>query len=70
MRDKQVFIHIFQNALFGEGTYLSSELAISLQYSPHGRGWEYSMLGDRLSCVAVCEMIDNPEWVKCQTKGR
>ena len=63
-----VFSYPFQNALFGEGTYLSSELTISLMYSPHGRGWSNSSIGTSLSCVAVAEMIDLPS-VKCQTKN-
>jgi poly[ADP-ribose] polymerase 16 len=54
--------------VFGEGTYLSSELSVSLHYSPMGRSWERSNLGDKLSCVAVCEMIDDPS-VKCQVKN-
>ena len=53
--------------MFGEGTYLSGELSVSLHYSPMGRSWERSGLGDKLSCVAVCEMIDDPS-VKCQVK--
>lgn len=57
-----------QVGVFGEGTYLSGELSVSLHYSPMGRSWERSSLGDKLSCVAVCEMIDDPS-VKCQVKN-
>ncbi|KAH9500858.1 Protein mono-ADP-ribosyltransferase parp16 [Bulinus truncatus] len=53
--------------LFGEGTYLSSELSVSLIYSPNGEGWRNSCVGAQLSCVAVCEMIDDAS-VKCQIK--
>lgn len=59
--------HMNKVGVFGEGTYLSSELSVSLHYSPMGRSWERSSLGDKLSCVAVCEMIDHPS-VKCQVK--
>ncbi|XP_048732286.1 protein mono-ADP-ribosyltransferase PARP16-like [Ostrea edulis] len=59
--------HLNKVGVFGEGTYLSSELSVSLHYSPMGRSWERSSLGDKLSCVAVCEMIDDPS-VKCQVK--
>ena len=59
---------LFQNALFGEGVYLSGELSVSMPYAPTGTGWRRSLLGSMLSCVAVCEMIDDPS-VKCQIKG-
>ena len=54
--------------MFGEGTYLSSELSVSLDYSPYGHGWDKSSMGDKLSCVAVCEIIDD-ESVKCKMHG-
>lgn len=60
--------HMNKVGVFGEGTYLSGELSVSLHYSPMGRSWERSSLGDKLSCVAVCEMIDDPS-VKCQVKN-
>jgi len=54
--------------MFGEGTYLSSELSVCLHYSPNGTGWDHSVVGKQLSCVAVCEIIDDPS-VKCKTHG-
>ncbi|XP_022368052.1 mono [ADP-ribose] polymerase PARP16 isoform X3 [Enhydra lutris kenyoni] len=56
-------------SLFGEGTYLTSDLSLALIYSPHGLGWQRSLLGPILSCVAVCEVIDHPD-VKCQMKKK
>lgn len=56
-----------KNSLFGEGTYLSSELSVCMHYSPSGPGWPKSILGDRLSCTAVCQLIDHPD-VKCQLR--
>ncbi|XP_057578853.1 protein mono-ADP-ribosyltransferase PARP16 isoform X5 [Hippopotamus amphibius kiboko] len=56
-------------SLFGEGTYLTSDLSLALIYSPHGHGWQRSLLGPILSCVAMCEVIDHPD-VKCQTKKK
>uniref|UniRef100_A0A8D2DT54 Poly(ADP-ribose) polymerase family member 16 n=1 Tax=Sciurus vulgaris TaxID=55149 RepID=A0A8D2DT54_SCIVU len=56
-------------SLFGEGTYLTSDLSLALIYSPHGHGWQHSLLGPILSCVAVCEVIDHPD-VKCQIKKK
>ncbi|BFY98059.1 hypothetical protein BsWGS_01099 [Bradybaena similaris] len=60
--------HLNKVSVFGEGTYLSSELSVSLLYSPTGEGWKSSSLGGKLSCVCVCEMIDDPS-VKCQVKN-
>ncbi|GLG99730.1 Protein mono-ADP-ribosyltransferase PARP16 [Gryllus bimaculatus] len=60
--------HLTKNALFGRGIYLSSELSVSLPYSPMGYGWGRSLLGDQMSCVALCEMIDHPD-VKCQSEA-
>ena len=53
--------------MFGEGTYLSSELSVSLLYSQGAEVGQNSHLGSKLSCVAVCQMIDDPS-VKCQVK--
>ncbi|XP_016047717.1 protein mono-ADP-ribosyltransferase PARP16 isoform X2 [Erinaceus europaeus] len=61
--------HLSKTALFGEGTYLTSDLSLALLYSPNGHGWQRSLLGPILSCVAVCEVIDHPD-VKCQTKKK
>uniref|UniRef100_G3TE61 Poly [ADP-ribose] polymerase n=2 Tax=Loxodonta africana TaxID=9785 RepID=G3TE61_LOXAF len=61
--------HLNKTSLFGEGTYLTSDLSLALIYSPHGHGWQRSLLGPLLSCVAVCEVIDHPD-VKCQTKKK
>lgn len=60
---------VSQTALFGEGTYLSGELSVSMPYAPTGTGWNRSRIGHMLSCVAVCEIIDDPS-VKCQIKGQ
>jgi len=60
---------MLQTSVFGEGTYLSGELSVSMLYSPNGAGWDHSELGNMLSCVAVCEMIDDPS-VKCQDKRK
>ncbi|XP_051836818.1 protein mono-ADP-ribosyltransferase PARP16 isoform X2 [Antechinus flavipes] len=61
--------HLNKTSLFGEGTYLTSDLSLALLYSPHGMGWQHSLLGPILSCVALCEIIDHPD-VKCQTKKK
>lgn len=52
---------LFQKSLFGKGIYLSSELSVSLPYSPVGYGWGGSILGSDMSCVALCEIINHPD---------
>lgn len=59
---------IFQTSLFGNGTYLSSDLNVSILYSKFGEGWKLSVLGEKLSCIAVCEIIDHPD-VKRAVEG-
>ncbi|XP_077989084.1 protein mono-ADP-ribosyltransferase PARP16-like [Glandiceps talaboti] len=61
--------HMNKNSLFGEGTYLSSDLSITMPYAQAGGGWSRSMIGGRLSCIAMCEMIDHPH-VKCTLKDK
>ncbi|XP_030621802.1 protein mono-ADP-ribosyltransferase PARP16 [Chanos chanos] len=61
--------HLNKTSLFGEGTYLTSDLSMAILYSPHGNGWRESVLGPFLSCVALCEVIDHPD-VKCQVKRK
>ncbi|CAL7938896.1 unnamed protein product [Xylocopa violacea] len=48
-------------SLFGKGIYLSSELGVSLPYSPVGYGWGGSVLGSEMSCIALCELINHPD---------
>lgn len=60
--------HLNKTSLFGEGTYLSSDLNVSILYSKFGEGWKHSLLGDKLSCIAVCEIIDHPD-VKRSVQG-
>lgn len=61
--------HLNKNSVFGEGTYLTSDLSMAVLYSPHSSGWRESLLGPMLSCVALCEVIDHPD-VKCQVKRK
>jgi poly[ADP-ribose] polymerase 16 len=61
--------HLNKNAVFGAGTYLSSDLNVCMLYSPAGQGWQYSKLGANISCVAVCEVIDHPDVKKSSADG-
>ncbi len=60
--------HFNKNALFGEGTYLSQEPSISLHYSPANKTWSRSLIGNRMSCLLVCETINDPNHVKTGIK--
>ncbi|XP_015175960.1 PREDICTED: mono [ADP-ribose] polymerase PARP16 [Polistes dominula] len=59
-----------KKSLYGKGIYLSSELGVSLPYSPVGYGWGGSVLGSELSCVALCELINHPAIKKHNPKAR
>ena len=48
---------------------MSSELGVALTYSPSGITWSKSVLGYRVSCVTVCEVINDPKQVACDSKG-
>ncbi|ESO82417.1 hypothetical protein LOTGIDRAFT_198000 [Lottia gigantea] len=62
--------HMNKVSVFGEGTYLSGELSVSLNYSPSGFTWENSEIGHKVGCVAVCEIIDDPATVKRQVSEK
>lgn len=40
---------------------MSSELGVSLRWSPVGYGWGGSMLGSEISCIALCELVNHPD---------
>ncbi|CAK9811737.1 G2/mitotic-specific cyclin-B [Anthophora plagiata] len=50
-----------KKSLFGKGIYLTSELGVSLPYSPVGYGWGGSVLGSDMSCIALCELINSAD---------
>uniref|UniRef100_C3YBP1 Poly [ADP-ribose] polymerase n=1 Tax=Branchiostoma floridae TaxID=7739 RepID=C3YBP1_BRAFL len=65
------FYSILHNGLhahLNKGTYLSGDLGVSIIYSHKGQGWDRSMLGETMSCVAVCEVIMDPKYVKSKVE--
>ncbi|KAJ6643018.1 Protein mono-ADP-ribosyltransferase PARP16 [Pseudolycoriella hygida] len=62
--------HLCKTALFGNGIYLSSEMHVSLSFSPIGTGWKSSLNGTELSCIALCEFVDHPQHLKCHLKDQ
>ena len=53
--------HFNTTSLFGEGTYLSSDLSVCMGFCRAGPSWERSQLGLKLTIVAVCEVIKHPD---------
>lgn len=56
--------HHNKTGLYGEGLYFAHELQISALFSPSVLSWSKSRLGDLMSCVALCEYIDDPRHCK------
>ena len=52
--------HFNTTALFGEGTYLSSDLSVCMGFNRAGTSWAHSQFGTKLSCVAVCQVVKHP----------
>ena len=50
-----------KRSLFGSGTYVSSELSVAVEFSPFGFGWDKSVIGKELSCLAVCQVVKRPD---------
>ena len=53
--------------MFGEGVYLTEDLAVTTPYMSNGAIWKHSKLGHQLSSIVVCEILDHPN-VKCQVE--
>ncbi len=53
-------IALSQVSAFGEGTYLSTELGVCLNWSPSGSLWPGGVLPQAASCVALCEVVKHP----------
>ncbi|KAF2885797.1 hypothetical protein ILUMI_20380 [Ignelater luminosus] len=57
---------IAKELLYGKGIYLTSEITVSMTYAPFSLSWVHSTLGGRKSIIAVCEVIDDIDKVKCK----
>jgi len=58
-----------KRALYGSGTYMSSQLSVAIEFSPFGRGWNKSSLGKEISCVVVAEVVRHPEIIAQNSNG-
>ncbi|GAB0088484.1 hypothetical protein DMENIID0001_029160 [Sergentomyia squamirostris] len=61
--------HLNKRAAFGEGIYLSTDVSVCIGYSPAVTSWTHSQLSKTISCVALCEYIDHPVYVKTNRGG-
>jgi len=50
-----------KTALYGEGTYFSSDLSVCMGFCAPGKSWDKSEFGSRVTCVAVCEVVKHPD---------
>ncbi|XP_060516408.1 protein mono-ADP-ribosyltransferase PARP16-like [Cylas formicarius] len=55
-----------KEVLFGNGIYLSTELSVCTNYAPFCSTWSKSILGNRHSIIAQCEIINDENEVKCK----
>ncbi|KAF5294489.1 hypothetical protein FQR65_LT01615 [Abscondita terminalis] len=62
----QHHLSIGKELLYGKGIYLTTEILISMPYAPFGVTWSKSCLADKISVIAVCEVIDDLDKVKCK----
>merc|ERR1712080_258242 len=51
-------------AALGDGIYLAKQMKYSLGYTRSRPSWPESQLGSLLSCIALCEVINKPEFDK------
>lgn len=47
--------------MFGDGTYLSTDLGVCTNFSPSANTWPNGLLPPLSSMVAVCEVVSHPE---------
>lgn len=61
--------HLCKRDLYGDGTYLSTSMDVAMNFSSKGSAWPNShLLGDHLSCVALCEYVPNPMHIRNDPK--
>lgn len=61
--------HLCKRDLYGEGTYLSTDMDVSLSFSPQGSAWNRShFLGEHYSCLALCEYVPSPMYIRNNPK--
>ncbi|KAF5284750.1 hypothetical protein FQA39_LY04475 [Lamprigera yunnana] len=55
----QHHLSVEKDLMYGRGIYLATDITISMPYSPFSRSWGNSIMGDKLSVIALCEVIDH-----------
>ena len=57
-----------RRSLFGQGTYLSSDLGVALSFSKAGVSWKKSILGSNMICVLQCDVLRSDQVKKGVSK--
>ena len=60
--------HLNKRALFGPGTYLSSDLDVALSFAKQGKSWPSSSICQSMTCVLVCKVINSDQVKKGKEK--
>lgn len=61
--------HLCKRDLYGDGAYLSTSMDVSLNFSSNGSAWPKSHLfGNHFACVALCEYVSNPLYIRNNPK--
>jgi hypothetical protein len=53
-----------ETCLFGDGVYLSEDPVVACNFVKTGPAWKGSMFGHNISCVGVCEVVNDGAHVK------
>lgn len=62
--------HLCKRDLYGEGAYLSTAIDVALNFSVKGTGWgKAHFLDDHFSCLALCEYVPNPLYIRNNPKS-
>lgn len=61
--------HLCKRDLYGDGAYLSTEMDVALNFTSKGLAWPHShLLSNDFSCLALCEYVPNPLYIRSDPK--
>ena len=53
--------HLNTRALYGSGTYLSSDIDVALSFARQGKSWPSSRICRNMTCVLMCKVINSDQ---------
>ena len=53
--------HLNKRSLYGQGTYLSTDVDVAFSFSKQGKSWPLSSLGNNMMCVVMCQIIKSDQ---------